>query len=310
MNRTTYDPVRLRTEGSPYSRYHYQQGAARGENLRAGSPLVARYQMSTSRRNPAPPYSIPSYSAASLTASPPYSDRSFATPPHPTPRHQEEGGSRKRSNPVKRQFDLWFILVAVIVFLVILALSLFFLFTEDEPKIGARSFVSTPSSEWVKGTMPTLYQKDDQWAKHPYAEADFGESGCGPISLAMVYIYLTGDTSRPPTYVADLSTAGGYASTEGTSWSFMEEGATLLGIQSEALSAEKQTILTRLEAGNPIIAIMGPGDFTTTGHFIVIYGIDENGKLKIKDSNSEERTKQAWDIDTVLSQCRGLWAYS
>jgi len=55
---------------------------------------------------------------------------------------------------------------------------------------------------------------------------------------------------------------------------------------------------------------MGPGDFTSTGHFIVLAGIDEHGRLEIRDPNSPERTAKTWDFDTVLRQCRNLWAYS
>ena len=38
--------------------------------------------------------------------------------------------------------------------------------------------------------------------------------------------------------------------------------------------------------------------------------IDEHGRLEIRDPNSPERTAKTWDFDTVLRQCRNLWAYS
>lgn len=53
---------------------------------------------------------------------------------------------------------------------------------------------------------------------------------------------------------------------------------------------------------------MGPGDFTSSGHFIVLTGI-QNGKLKINDSNSRKHTEKTWDIDKVLDQTRAAWVY-
>lgn len=37
-----------------------------------------------------------------------------------------------------------------------------------------------------------------------------------------------------------------------------------------------------------------PGTFTTFGHFVVVPGV-ENGRLKINDPNSIERSSHLWD---------------
>lgn len=95
-----------------------------------------------------------------------------------------------------------------------------------------------------------------------------------------------------------------------TSWGLMNEGVRLLGLSSRELLADAAAVREALSAGSPVIASMAPGDFTTTGHFIVLAGVDDAGRLVICDPNSAERSAKAWGAQRVLSQCRNLWAIS
>ena len=53
---------------------------------------------------------------------------------------------------------------------------------------------------------------------------------------------------------------------------------------------------------------MLPGDFTTSGHFIVIDGYDSTG-FTVKDPNSAERSR-SWSYDRLAGQIAVIWAYS
>ena len=55
---------------------------------------------------------------------------------------------------------------------------------------------------------------------------------------------------------------------------------------------------------------MLPGDFTSTGHFIVLAGLTEEGEVVVRDPNSAERTGRTWELDRVLAQCANLWSFS
>ncbi|HJF63787.1 MAG TPA: C39 family peptidase [Gordonibacter urolithinfaciens] len=169
---------------------------------------------------------------------------------------------------------------------------------------------STPRSAWRAGEVPALYQRDPAWSQALYGGDAFGVTGCGPTCLAMAYVALTGRSDLSPADAGALSERMGCASSDGTAWDFMTEGAAQLGLTAEELPADKPSVRRALVAGRPVICSMGPGDFTSTGHFIVLAGIDEHGRLEIRDPNSPERTAQTWDFDTVLRQCRNLWAYS
>lgn len=169
---------------------------------------------------------------------------------------------------------------------------------------------STPKSAWKAGEVPALYQRDPAWAQASYAGDAFGESGCGPTCLTMAYVALTGRSDLTPADVGALSERLGCATADGTAWAFMTEGAAELGLIAEEIPADEASVRQAVVAGRPVICSVGPGDFTTTGHFIVLTGVNERGQLTIRDPNSPERTAEAWDFDTVLGQCRNLWAYS
>lgn len=169
---------------------------------------------------------------------------------------------------------------------------------------------STPKSAWRAGEVPALYQRDPAWADGTYAEDDFGTTGCGPTCMAMAYVALTGRTDMTPADMGAFSERLGCATPDGTAWTFMTEGAAELGLVAEEVPADEQSVRRALLSGSPVICSVGPGDFTSTGHFIVLAGIDEQGRLLVRDPNSPERTGKAWDFATVLGQCRAIWAYT
>ena len=53
---------------------------------------------------------------------------------------------------------------------------------------------------------------------------------------------------------------------------------------------------------------MGPGDFTATGHFLVLTGW-EDGKFRINDPNSRENSERLWAYEEIQDQIRNLWAF-
>ena len=69
---------------------------------------------------------------------------------------------------------------------------------------------------------------------------------------------------------------------------------------------DKNRVFKNLEAGNPIICVMGPGDFTAKGHFIVMVG-SEDGKIKVNDPNSKANSEKLWNYDDIYSQIKNLW---
>lgn len=164
--------------------------------------------------------------------------------------------------------------------------------------------------DYKKGNIPLFIQWDKRWGYDKYGSEFIAINGCGPTSLAMVAVGLTGDTSINPKVVADYSRKNGYlANNVGTSWNLMTEGAKHFGLYGMEISLDENVIISKLRQGHPIIASMGPGEFTSEGHFIVLAGIDENGKIIVNDSNSKINSSKKWDIDVFMKETKNLWSF-
>lgn len=155
--------------------------------------------------------------------------------------------------------------------------------------------------------VPLLLQWDERWGYDRFAGELMGLSGCGPTCLSMVCLYLLDDPALTPRYVAEFAEEEGYSERgSGSTWTLISEGGEKLGLEVEELPLHESSITRELEAGNPIICVMGAGDFTTTGHFIVLTGYAD-GFVTVNDPNSVQRSEKAWELKTIMEQMRNLW---
>lgn len=158
--------------------------------------------------------------------------------------------------------------------------------------------------------LPLFMQWDDRWGYSDYGGYLFGTNACGPTTLSMVAVQLLGDSSLNPRVIADFAEENGFVSPGGGSdWVLMSQGGPMLGLTVEEISPSESWVRSEVEAGHPVVCIMGPGHFTTGGHYIVICGTDGD-KFLINDCNSYTRSNQSWDFDTFKDEIRNLWAFS
>lgn len=166
------------------------------------------------------------------------------------------------------------------------------------------------SDEIVEGEIPLFIQWDKRWGYCMYGNDFFGVNGCGPTCLAMVACGLTNDAEYNPYDIAMFSMSNDYyISGQGTSWNLMTEGARNLGLTVESGNITQWYIEHNLSSQSPMICSMEPGDFTYTGHFIVLTGIDEDGKIIVNDPNSYINSKKHWEISDLLPQIKSIWCY-
>lgn len=142
----------------------------------------------------------------------------------------------------------------------------------------------------------------------PYSQGTIKTSGCGPTSLAMVLTNLLGREVSPVETAAKGN--GKYTCSKGTTWNYFLDMAKEYGVQCTQMNMTSENLVSSLQAGKKVILSMGPGHFTKGGHFIVARGIDSNGKVIVSDPASEQRSNQTWDVSTLVSEGKQLWAMS
>ena len=155
---------------------------------------------------------------------------------------------------------------------------------------------------------PLLLQWDERWGYLPYGEGLLGTSGCGPLCLSMAALWLTKDPQWTPVRVAQLAEEQGYrVPGSGSSWTLMTEGAALTGLRSEELILSEEAMNQALDRGCLLILVVGPGDFTRGGHFLLVRGREKGGFL-LNDPNSRENSRKVWTYERLRPQILNLWA--
>ena len=157
-------------------------------------------------------------------------------------------------------------------------------------------------------TVPLLLQWDPRWGYMTYGSDVAGLTGCGPVCLSMAALYVTGDPAfSPDAMIRFAAEHNYYVSGSGSSWTLISEGGPKLGLTVTELPLDEGRILKALAAGSPVICAMGPGDFTTSGHFIVIIGT-QDGLFQINDPNSRANSHKLWSYEQIKDQIRNLWS--
>lgn len=165
------------------------------------------------------------------------------------------------------------------------------------------------TKEEKEEAFPLFLQWDQRWGYEKYGGNIIGMNGCGPTCLSMVIFALTRDSYITPKAVAAFSEEEGYyVEGTGTSWSLMSEGAMKYGLTAKELCLDQRIMEQELDKGHPIICALRAGDFTTTGHYVMIYDYNENGFM-INDPNCIARSKQQWKYDKLSKQIKNMWSY-
>lgn len=155
------------------------------------------------------------------------------------------------------------------------------------------------------GNVPLVYfnQGDADWSDCLFGEDPIGKYGCGPTTMAMVVSSLT-DEAFNPAEMAEWAAKQGYSAPKsGAYLSIVRGTAKAFDLECTPLNdCTAETLRLQLTTGGVIVALMGPGTFTKTGHFILLRGVTLSGDVLIADSNSRENSLKLWDPQFLLDE--------
>lgn len=169
--------------------------------------------------------------------------------------------------------------------------------------------------EWGEGgvmdEMPQWYQYLGAWADYPYGGGTISSSGCAIVCLAMVTSQLNGEVVTPLDIV-EFTGNDYYQPGAGSSWSIFPAVSSNYGYSCSNLGKNTSSIIDALQSGHPVIASMGPGTFTKGGHFIVLKGITEDGKILVNDpndNNKKNHNNTEFSINSIITEGKNFWSF-
>ena len=157
---------------------------------------------------------------------------------------------------------------------------------------------------FTDGATEVVYfnQLDERYANKPYGTDNIGGYGCGPTAMSIVVSSLTSETVDPIEMAKWSYENGGWCSKSGSYHALIPNAAKAWGLTVEGCTAsEPQRIVDALSEGKLVVAIMGKGHFTTSGHFIVLRGV-QDGKILVADPASYKRSQKLWELSIILNE--------
>lgn len=171
---------------------------------------------------------------------------------------------------------------------------------------------------------PVSYlQTDKRWNRVSYAvkgeSSTIGSAGCGVVCMAMVIASLA-NPKITPIDTAKWSLSHGYkAYKQGTYYSYFTPQGKEYGIKitqmntsnlykSKSAASEnvRLSAINEIKKGNWIIACMGKGTWTSSGHFILCYAVDGN-TIYINDPASTKSQRIKGNLQTWKDEVKYLW---
>lgn len=148
-------------------------------------------------------------------------------------------------------------------------------------------------------------QEDERWTNFPYKTSDnpLGKTGCGVTAMAMIQSTMKG-LDINPIEMAEYSIENGHCDNN-TTIEFFDEvikderyKLNLQKLNGDDISKVKRL----LSDGKHIaVALMRPGDFTTEGHYLVLYGIETiNGINYFNALDSNKDNKNYTDNGNII----------
>lgn len=166
----------------------------------------------------------------------------------------------------------------------------------------------------------SYFQTDPRWKNIPYAvkgeSSTIGGSGCGPSSAAMILATWADKNVTPKTECAWALKNGYKALNSGTYYSYFVPAFKRYGLKCTQLNSANiygnsttsyhAQAKTAVDNGDLVIACMGKGNWTRSGHYIVVWKISGN-TIFINDPASTKLARTQGDYSLFKKQVKYYW---
>lgn len=163
-------------------------------------------------------------------------------------------------------------------------------------------------------------QTDSRWSGKDYSAAGerttIGASGCGPTAMAMVLATWAEPSVTPETECAWALAHGYKAPRQGTYYGYFAPAAARYGLHctqlnwsslyGNAASAYHAKAKAALDAGGLVIACMGPGNWTSSGHYVLLWKL-EGDTIYINDPASTLSRRTQGSYALFRQQVKYYW---
>lgn len=163
----------------------------------------------------------------------------------------------------------------------------------------------------VLSAVPLYLQYQDPWESKAYGDGTIRKNGCCPTCLAMVFSYLC----QKNIYPDDVAAWAGnkyYVNGAGTSWGIFTPASSHWGVTCTNIGKSEASMVQALRDGKLVVASMGPGTFTKGGHFIVLTGITESGKIRVNDPNDSTKKNHInteFSASLIIRESKNMWTF-
>ena len=169
----------------------------------------------------------------------------------------------------------------------------------------------------MAGVLPLYLQWDERWGNLPYAGNTIGKAGCGPTTMAMVVTGLMGnlapfDTNNDgvadPGEMANWSTKNGHACNGGGSYNTLISSAASAAGLSCKETYDFNEVYNALQNGKVVVYNVAPNTLLPSGHhFLVLTGVDSEGKIKLNDPNSNVNQTKSFEVKDIRDIAKVYW---
>ena len=149
--------------------------------------------------------------------------------------------------------------------------------------------------------IPKMYQNGANVTFHAHAGAEFSSTGCGLACVAMVMSYLTGsDVSFQDVvdWADDVKYGSKYFNGEGSNGPLFADSAKHWNVGEVTKTKDIDKVKQSLLDGKPVISLQKTGKFAVYRHFIVLRGVNSEGKIEVNNPN-KDKSEGAFTADEI-----------